>query len=113
MPTQHGADDMLKNMKRGLNSSGIKTRIDLLRKANNNIALRTSIIVGFPGETDKDFKELIDFVKDIEFDRLGVFKYSEEEGTSAAIDYKDNIPKEVKQERYDELMMVHFLLMNR
>jgi len=105
MPTQHGSDKMLKNMKRGLDSSGIKRRIDLLRSANSEIALRTSIIVGFPGETEKNFNELLNFIKDIKFDRLGVFKYSEEEGTSAAIDYKDNVPKKVKQERYDELMM--------
>ncbi len=105
MPTQHGSDKMLKNMKRGLDSSGIKRRIDLLRSTNSEIALRTSIIVGFPGETEKDFNELLNFIKDVKFDRLGVFKYSEEEGTSAAIDYKDNVPKKVKQERYDELMM--------
>ena len=106
MPTQHGSDNMLKNMKRGLDSNGIKKRIDLLRSANSKIAIRTSIIAGFPGETDKDFNELINFVKDVQFDRLGVFKYSEEEGTSAAIDYIDDIPKKVKQERYDELMLI-------
>jgi ribosomal protein S12 methylthiotransferase len=106
MPTQHGSDHMLKKMKRGLNSAGIKNRIDLLRKANDNMSIRTSIIVGFPGETDKDFKELLNFAEDLQFDRLGVFQYSEEEGTSAAIDYKDDIPKQVKQERFDELMML-------
>tara|TARA_B100000965_G_scaffold273988_1_gene232017 strand:- start:176 stop:1474 length:1299 start_codon:yes stop_codon:yes gene_type:complete len=106
MPTQHGSDSVLKNMKRGLNTSGIKKRIELLRKSNNNICLRTSMIVGFPGETDKDFKDLVDFVTEVKFDRLGVFQYSEEEGTSAALDYKDNIPKKIKQERYDELMMI-------
>ena len=106
MPTQHGSDSVLKNMKRGLNSAGIKKRIELLRRANDNMCLRTSIIVGFPGETDKDFKDLVDFVTEVKFDRLGVFQYSEEEGTSAALDYKDDIPKEIKQERYDELMMI-------
>ncbi len=106
MPTQHGSDSVLKNMKRGLNSSGIKKRIELLRRANDNMCLRTSIIVGFPGETDKDFQDLVDFVTEVKFDRLGVFKYSEEEGTSAALDYKDDIPKRIKQERYDELMMI-------
>ena len=106
MPTQHGSDRVLKNMKRGLDSSGIKNRIELLRKSNDKISLRTSIIVGFPGETEKDFKDLISFIKEIKFDRLGVFKYSEEVGTSAALDYKDNIPKEVKQERFDEIMMI-------
>jgi len=106
MPTQHGSDKMLKNMKRGLDSSGIKKRIDLLRKTNKKMSIRTSTIVGFPGETDKDFQELLNFVNDVQFDRLGVFKYSEEEGTSAAIDYKDNVPPDIKQERYDELMML-------
>ena len=93
-------------MKRGLDSSGIKKRIDLLRKAHDKMSIRTSIIVGFPGETDKEFKELLNFIKDVQFDRLGVFKYSEEEGTSGAADYKDNVPSEVKQARYDELMML-------
>ena len=106
MPTQHGSDKILKNMKRGLDASGIKRRIDLLRNSNDKICLRTSMIVGFPGETDKDFQNLVDFVQDIKFDRLGVFQYSEEEGTSAAIDYKDDIPKRIKQERYDQLMMI-------
>ena len=106
MPTQHGSDRILKNMKRGLDSSGIKKRIDLLREANNDIAIRTSIIVGFPGETDKDFADLKKFVRDVEFDRLGVFKYSEEEGTSAANDYVDNVPRDIKEERYDELMLL-------
>ena len=106
IPTQHGSDKMLKNMKRGLNSAGIKNKIDLLRQANENIAVRTSVIVGFPNETDKDFDNLINFVEEVEFDRLGVFKYSEEEGTSAAIDYKDNVPKKIKEERYAEIMKI-------
>ena len=106
MPTQHGSDRMLKNMKRGLNSNGIKKRIDALRKINSEISLRTSIIVGFPNETEKDFRDLCNYVEEVKFDRLGVFRYSEEEGTSAANDYKDNVPKKIKQERYDELMMI-------
>ena len=106
LPTQHGSDRILKDMKRGLDSYGIKNRIELLRKTNDKISLRTSIIVGFPGETKRDFKELIEFVEEIKFDRLGVFQYSEEEGTSAAIDYKDDVSKKVKQERYDEIMMI-------
>tara|TARA_B110000438_G_scaffold295533_1_gene338675 strand:+ start:178 stop:1473 length:1296 start_codon:yes stop_codon:yes gene_type:complete len=106
MPTQHGSDNMLKKMKRGLDSTGIKKRIDLLRNTNQDISIRTSIIVGFPGETDNDFNDLLKFANDMQFDRLGVFKYSEEEGTSAALDYKDDIPGKVKQDRYDELMML-------
>ena len=106
LPTQHGSDKILKNMKRGLNSSGIKKRIELLRNVKNDIAIRTSIIVGFPGETDKEFQELYDFVKDVEFDRLGVFEYSEEEGTHGAEAYIDDIPKEVKQHRREQIMML-------
>ena len=106
MPTQHGSDKMLKNMKRGLDSTGIKNRIELLRKTNERMSIRTSLIVGFPGETDKDFKDLLQFVEEVQFDRLGVFKYSEEEGTSAEREYKDNVPKKIKQERYDELMIL-------
>ena len=106
MPTQHGSDSMLKMMKRGLKSNGIKNRIELLRKINPDISIRTSMIVGFPNETDRDFRELCDFVQDVQFDRLGVFKYSEEDGTSAARDYQDNVPAHVKQQRYDELMLI-------
>ncbi len=106
MPTQHGSDKILKNMKRGLNSSGIKRRINALRKSNDKMSIRTSIIVGFPGETDKEFKELYDFVEEVRFDRLGVFQYSEEEGTHGAKFYKDDIPKSIKQERYETIMML-------
>ena len=106
MPTQHGSDSMLKMMKRGLKSNGIKNRVELLRKINPDISIRTSMIVGFPNETDRDFRELCDFVQDVQFDRLGVFKYSEEDGTSAERDYQDNVPAHVKQQRYDELMLI-------
>ena len=104
MPIQHGSDKMIKIMKRGLKSDGIKKKIDALRKANDNIAIRTSIIVGHPGETDKEFQELLDFISDIEFDRLGVFQYSHEENTLAGDVMKDEVPKEVKQERFDQIM---------
>ena len=104
MPIQHGADKMLKIMKRGLRSDGIKRKIEALRKANENIAIRTSIIVGHPGETDKEFQGLLDFISDIEFDRLGVFQYSHEENTFAADTMKDEVPKDIKQERFDQMM---------
>ena len=106
MPTQHGSDKILKDMRRGLDSSGIKKRIDALRSANNEISIRTSIIVGFPGETDKEFQELYDFIEEIKFDRLGVFQYSEEEGTHGAKAFNDGVPKKVKQERYETIMML-------
>ena len=95
MPVQHASDHILKSMKRGLNQKGIRDRIKRLREANLGIAIRTTLIVGYPGETEDNFRELYDFVEDIRFDRLGVFTYSEEEGTTAA-DLDDNIPQEVK-----------------
>ena len=104
MPIQHGSDKMIKIMKRGLKADGIKKKIESLRKANDNIAIRTSIIVGHPGETDKEFQELLDFISDIEFDRLGVFQYSHEENTLAGDVMKDEVPKEIKQERFDQIM---------
>ena len=106
MPIQHAADTILKSMKRGLGQDGIRNRIYRLRSAIPEIAIRTTLIVGYPGETEDDFNSLRDFVEEMKFDRLGIFTYSEEEGTSAAIDYKDDVPIEVKEERYNELMMI-------
>ncbi len=103
MPIQHASDIILKSMKRGLNQEGIRDRINRLRDASPGIAIRTTLIVGYPGETEKDFNELFNFVKDIRFDRLGVFTYSEEEGTSAA-DLDDNIPQEVKNDRKNQII---------
>ena len=103
MPVQHASDIILKSMKRGLNQEGIRDRINRLRDASPEIAIRTTLIVGYPGETEKDFNELFNFVKDIRFDRLGVFTYSEEEGTSAA-DLDDNIPQEVKNDRKNQII---------
>ena len=106
MPTQHGSDKILKDMRRGLTSTGIKKRIEALRNANNKISIRTSMIVGFPGETEKEFKELYDFVEEVKFDRLGVFQYSEEEGTHGAKSFTDDVPKSVKKERFEAIMML-------
>ncbi len=106
MPVQHGSEKMLKDMRRGLGPDGIRRRIDSLREHNPDMAIRTSIIVGFPGETDKEFNELLDFIKEVQFDRLGVFTYSEEEGTHGANALEDNVPKEVKNDRYEEVMML-------
>ena len=104
MPIQHSSNAILKNMRRGLKIEGIKRKIDKLRSVSDDIAIRTSLIVGFPNESDKDFRELCDFIQDIRFDRLGVFTYSEEEGTYGKLEYKDNIPLDIKKERLDELM---------
>ncbi len=103
MPIQHASDDMLKAMRRGLGQDGIKNRISTLRNAVPNIALRTTLIVGHPGETEDDYYQLKDFVEEIRFDRLGIFTYSEEEGTLAA-DLKDDISREVKDNRKNEIL---------
>ena len=103
MPIQHASDNILKSMKRGLNQDGIRNRISRLRKAIPGIALRTTLIVGYPGETEEDFESLSDFIREIEFDRLGVFTYSEEEGTSAE-NLSDDIPREVKDYRKNQIL---------
>ena len=103
MPIQHASDSILKSMRRGLDSNGIKKRIQLLRQAVPNIRIRTTLIVGYPGETDEDFENLYSFIEEVQFDRLGVFTYSEEEGTIAE-NLKDDVPLEVKNERKIRLM---------
>ena len=105
MPIQHASDDMLKAMRRGLGQDGIKNRISRLREAVPHIALRTTLIVGHPGETEDDYYTLKDFVEEIRFDRLGIFTYSEEEGTLAA-DLKDDIPRKVKDNRKNEILEI-------
>lgn len=103
MPLQHISDRMLRAMRRGLTK---KRTIDLLEKIRTTvpgIVLRSTFIVGFPGETDKDFQELLDFLRDYRIERVGAFLYSHEEGT-AAYQLKDDVPKRVKKARYDALM---------
>ena len=106
MPVQHGSDRMLKLMRRGLKTEGILKKIDALRNANDQIAIRTSIIVGFPGESDQDFEDLYRFVEQSQFDRLGVFTYSEEDGTYGAQHLKDDVPKKIKNQRMDDIMLL-------
>jgi len=103
MPLQHISSRILRSMKRGL--GGEKT-IELIHKIKNevpDVALRTTLIVGYPGETEEEFEQLMDFVKESKFERLGVFTYSPEEDTSA-FKLKDNISEEVKEDRRDRLM---------
>jgi len=102
MPIQHAADDILKSMRRGLGQEGIRNRISRLREAVPKLALRTTLIVGYPGETDDHFESVKAFVEEIRFDRLGIFTYSEEEGTVAA-QLKDNVARKVKDERKNSL----------
>ena len=103
MPIQHASDPILKSMRRGLNSNGIKKRIDLLREAIPEIRIRTTLIAGYPGETNEDFKKMFSFVEEVQFDRLGVFTYSEEDGTLAK-NLKDDIPINVKNDRKAQIM---------
>ncbi len=105
MPIQHINDDILRHMNRRGDSALIKERISKLRAAVPGIALRTSLIVGFPGETDEQFAELLEFVKETEFERLGVFAYSCEEGTPAE-KFPDQIKENVKKKRLDSVMRV-------
>lgn len=103
MPIQHASDPILKSMRRGLNSNGIKKRIQLLREAIPDIRIRTTLIAGYPGETNEDFKKMFSFVEEVQFDRLGVFTYSEEDGTLAK-NLKDDIPINVKNDRKAQIM---------
>jgi len=105
MPIQHAADSILKSMNRGLGQDGIRNRIQRLRDAIPEIAIRTTLIVGYPGETENNFNSLQDFVEEMKFDRLGVFTYSEEEGTGAA-HLDDNIPRQVKDDRKNLLIEI-------
>ena len=105
MPIQHASDPILNSMRRGLGQEGIRDRIHRLKTAMPGLALRTTLIVGYPGETENDYNQLRDFVEEIRFDRLGIFTYSEEEGTPAA-GLKDDVPREVKDERLNELQEI-------
>ena len=103
MPIQHSSDKILKSMRRGLGQTGIRDRINSLRKSVSDIRIRTTLIVGYPGEEDEDFKQLYDFVDEMKFDRLGVFTYSEEEGTLAE-NMDDSVPNKIKDERKSIIM---------
>lgn len=101
---QHISDNMLEKMQRHFTSKETYELISKIREEVPGIHLRTTLMVGFPGETEKDFDELMDFVKKVRFERMGAFAYSEEEGTYAAEHYKDSIPEKTKQQRLDMLM---------
>ena len=103
---QHISDNMLSRMKRHTTKQETIDLIAAMRKEVPGITIRTTLMVGFPGETEEDFNELMQFVEETRFDRMGAFAYSEEENTYAAEHYKDDVPNEVKQERLDRLMML-------
>lgn len=103
---QHISDNMLQRMQRHITKQQTLDLIHLIRSEVPGIAIRTTLMVGFPGETEEDFQELLDFTKQARFDRMGAFAYSEEEGTYAALNYADDVPEEVKDERLDKLMLL-------
>ena len=103
IPIQHISDAVLKRMGRKSNGASIREVIKKIRNKISDVVIRTSLIVGFPGEKESDFDELYSFVKETKFERLGVFKYSKEEGTPA-VKLKEQIPEERKEERYDQIM---------
>lgn len=104
IPFQHISDHQLTLMKRRHTKADAYALIERLRAAVPDLALRTTLLVGYPDETKEDFEELMEFVEKVRFERLGVFPYSEEEGTFSARELQDNVPEEVKQERVDRIM---------
>jgi ribosomal protein S12 methylthiotransferase len=103
VPLQHASDRVLRAMRRGVTAERQRRLVERLRRAIPGVVIRTTFIVGFPGETDGDFRELCDFVRGARFDRVGVFRYSDEEGT-AAFGRDDRVPREVARERCATLM---------
>ncbi len=105
IPLQHISDSLLKSMRRGISGEETLKLINAIRNKIPDSAIRTTLIVGYPGETDQDFKDLKKFIIESKFDRLGVFTYSHEEDTPAYL-LKDNIPEKIKQQRADEIMQI-------
>lgn len=103
---QHISDSVLERMHRHVNKQETMDLIRTIREKVSGIHLRTTLMVGFPGETEEDFQQLLDFVRWARFERMGAFMYSEEEGTYGANHYADDVPEDVKQRRLDELMAV-------
>ncbi len=103
MPVQHGSTEMLKAMRRGITREKTTELIKEIRAKVPNIAIRTSLIVGYPGETQEQFQEMLDWIEEMRFDRLGVFQYSHEEDTHAH-NFEDDVPAEVKVQRAEEIM---------
>jgi ribosomal protein S12 methylthiotransferase len=104
LPFQHITDNVLSKMHRGIGRKGILDLIREIRATVPGIAIRTSLLVGHPGEGEKEFSELFEFVETQQFERLGVFKYSEEEGTFSANNFRDTIPKPIKEKRFEKVM---------
>ena len=105
IPIQHSADGVLKSMRRGMTERSTRELLQRLKSEIPGLALRTTLIVGYPGETEDDFKRLCDFVREMRFHRLGVFTYSKEEGTSS-FELDDSVPEQAKNERQAEIMEI-------
>jgi ribosomal protein S12 methylthiotransferase len=103
IPLQHGSSKILKAMRRGIDREKTEELIRVIREKVPGIAIRTTLIAGYPGETEEDFREMYDFVERSKFDRLGIFTYSHEENTHA-YQFEDDVPEEVKRERADDIM---------
>ena len=110
IPLQHSEDAVLKAMRRSVDGAATRALVERFREKVPGVVLRTTMMVGHPGEGEEEFDALLDFVRKYRFERLGAFQYSEEEGTWGAEHLADSIPAEVKQERYDRLMEVQSLI---
>lgn len=103
---QHISDNVLEKMRRHINKEQTIELLNEIRRRVPDVKIRTTLMVGFPGETDEDFQQLMEFVKEQRFDRMGAFAYSEEDDTYAANNYKDDVPESIKQDRLDRLMQL-------
>lgn len=112
MPVQHISDRVLKKMKRNTTASSMRSLIQRIRKDIPGVAIRTTVLVGFPGETEEDFKELLGFIEEIRFERLGAFIYSNEEG-SPSFRYKKQVPEKIRSQRFDAVMSLQQKLSER
>ncbi len=104
LPIQHISDKVLRMMRREHDSAGTRRLLEEIRRKVPDAAVRTTVIAGHPGETDKEFQELLDYIRDYRFDRLGAFRYSHEENTHAALKYSDTIPERIKEKRVAGIM---------
>lgn len=113
IPFQHIADNVLKIMRRGISGKESYDLINMIRKEVPGITLRTTLLTGHPGESEKNFTELKEFISDVRFDRLGIFPYSHEEGTYSFKHYRDEIPEMIKMQRAEEIMTIQESISNK
>jgi ribosomal protein S12 methylthiotransferase len=111
VPLQHASDRVLKAMRRGATEARQRALVEMLRARIPNLTLRTTFIVGFPGETDDDFERLCEFVRELRFDRVGVFRYSDEDGTAGSA-YPDKVPRAVARRRHRALIALQREIMS-